>query len=297
MSSFGKTIKIYLADGNVTGIKIGEIVNNTIQAIYCSRFRLSELISFPQTKKPGVYLLLGQDDQSNIPKAYIGEAENTYNRLLTHITGKDFWNDVIFFVSKDENLTKSHVKYLESRLVQLAKAANRYKIENSNNSHASSLPLPDRDAMEEFLSHIKILLGVFNHLILEDPPGVTSSSNSTEMLALPEYENKGRNLSVFVSGLRAEAIQTDEGIIVLKGSQAAEKETDALQTGYKAIRNMLINEGTLEFSDNKYVFRDNTLFKSPSAAAAVIVGYNINGLQFWRDFSGKTLSEIEKLKT
>lgn len=77
-----------------------------------------------------------------------------------------FLNDVIFFVSEDENLSKSRVKYLESRLVQLAKVANRYKIENSNNSHASSLPLSDRDVMEEFLSHIKILLGVFNHLIL-----------------------------------------------------------------------------------------------------------------------------------
>ncbi len=297
MPSFGKTIKIYLADGDVTGIKVGEIVNNTIQAIYCSRLRLPEMMRFPQTQKPGVYLLLGQDDQSSMPKAYIGEAENTYKRLLAHITQKDFWNDVIFFVSKDENLTKSHVKYLESRLVQLAKEANRYKIENSNNSNASLLPLPDRDAMEEFLSHIKILLGVFNHLILESSTGAASSSHGTEMFALPEHENKGRNLSLFVSGLRAEAIQTDEGIIVLKGSQAAEKETDALQAGYKAIRNTLISEGILKFSDNKYVFQDNTLFKSPSAGAAVIVGYNVNGLQLWRDFSGKTLSEIEKLKT
>lgn len=171
MTTFGKTIKIYLADGDVTGIKIGEIVNNTIQAIYCSRFRLPEITSFPQTKKPGVYLLLGQDDQSNMPKAYIGEAENTYKRLLAHITEKDFWNDVIFFVSKDENITKSHVKYLESRLVKMAKAVNRYKIENANNSIAASLPLPDIDAMEEFLSHIKMLLGVFNHLILEKPLG------------------------------------------------------------------------------------------------------------------------------
>lgn len=296
MASFGKTIKIYLADGEVTGIKIGEIVNNTIQAVYCSRFRLSEIISFPQIKKPGVYLLLGQDDQSNTPKAYIGEAENTYKRLLAHITEKDFWNEVIFFVSKDENLTKSHVKYLESRLIELAKAANRYKIENPNNSNAASLPLSDRDAMEEFLSHIKILLGVFNHLILENPIATTGSSRSNEMLAFPVIESKGRELSLFVSGLRAEAVQTDEGIIVVRGSQAAEEDTNALQDGYKVIRNSLIEDGVLKLSDNKYIFQDNALFKSPSAAAAVIVGYNINGLQAWRDSSGKTLNEIEKLK-
>lgn len=54
------------------------------------------------------------------------------DRLQSHIVNKDFWNEVVFFTSKDENLTKSHVKYLESRLVQFAKSANRYSVLNGN---------------------------------------------------------------------------------------------------------------------------------------------------------------------
>lgn len=77
------------------------------------------------------------------------------------------------------------------------------------------------------------------------------------MSALPEHKGKGRELSLSIAGLRAAAIQTDEGIIVLKGSQAA-KDTGALQTGYKAIRNTLISNDVLKFSGNKYAFQDNT---------------------------------------
>ena len=38
---------------------------------------------------------------------------------------KDFWTRTVVVTSKDENLTKAHVRYLESRLVQIATTANR----------------------------------------------------------------------------------------------------------------------------------------------------------------------------
>ena len=39
--SFGKTIRIYLADGTATGIRHAELVNWTGQAIVCPRGRLA----------------------------------------------------------------------------------------------------------------------------------------------------------------------------------------------------------------------------------------------------------------
>ena len=65
--------------------------------------------------------------------AYIGEAEVIRDRLKQHKV-KDFWNAVVVFVSKDENLTKAHIRYLENRLLQEAKQAGRYRLENSNTS-------------------------------------------------------------------------------------------------------------------------------------------------------------------
>jgi len=38
------------------------------------------------------------------------------------------------------------------------------------------------------------------------------------------------------------------------------------------------------------------LFSSSSAAAAVIVGYSVNGRRTWKNEDGKTISQIEKLE-
>jgi len=166
--TFGKSIRIYLKDGTVTGIKFGEVVNQTIQSISCPRPRAAELNSYVESKRPGVYFLIGQDEESGEPKVYFGEVENVSDRLHNHLANRDFWSELILFVSKDENLTKSHVKYLESRLIQIANTTKRYIIDNYNRSQPASLPAADKDAMEKFLIYIKLLNGVLGHKFLEN---------------------------------------------------------------------------------------------------------------------------------
>ncbi|MDR0367990.1 MAG: GIY-YIG nuclease family protein [Bacteroidales bacterium] len=300
MTTFGKSIRIYLKDGTVTGIKFGEVVNQTIQSISCPRLRTAELKDYTDAKRPGVYFLFGQDEESGDPKAYIGEAENVYDRLQNHIANKEFWNEVIFFVSKDENLTKSHVKYLESRLIQIAFSTKRYKIDNYNQSQLSSLPPADRDAMEEFLTYIKLLIGVFGHKLLEDVTTLAKKKEEHIPFADTPQDNpvvsETNNLTLFlsVSGFKATALQTDEGIVVLEGSEAAKNLKLSMPNGYKELRDKLINNGTLVLDGNKYIFKKNALFDTASPAAAVIVGYSITGPQNWKNKDGKTLKEIEE---
>lgn len=301
MTTFGKSIRIYLKDGTVTGIKFGEVVNQTIQSISCPRLRVGELNDYPEAKRPGVYFLFGQDEETNEPKAYIGEAENVYDRLQNHIANKDFWNEVIFFVSKDENLTKSHVKYLESRLIQIAFSTKRYKIDNYNQSQLSSLPPADRDAMEEFLTYIKLLIGVLGHKLLESVTTITKKKEEPSFpLTAATQDNQvltmtsNLELTLSISGLKAKALQTDEGIVVLEGSEAAKEFTNSLQHGYRVLRERLIDNGTLKLIGDKYIFQSNSLFDTASPAAAIVVGYNINGPQSWKDKTGKSLKDIEK---
>tara|TARA_R110002095_G_scaffold209010_2_gene195145 strand:- start:151 stop:387 length:237 start_codon:yes stop_codon:yes gene_type:complete len=64
------------------------------------------------------------------PLVYIGESDDVAKRLNQHNQpegkgGKDFWERVCLITSKDQNLTKSHVKFLESRLIALAKQSGR----------------------------------------------------------------------------------------------------------------------------------------------------------------------------
>ena len=88
--SFGKSIRVYLADGIATGIKHAEIVNWTGQAISCPRKRIAELKDWSESRLPGVYFLVGEDVEHDIPLVYIGESENVHERLSTHGVKKEF---------------------------------------------------------------------------------------------------------------------------------------------------------------------------------------------------------------
>jgi len=242
----GKTIKIYLADGSVTGIRHAELINWTGQAISCPRNRIAELSSWGEIKRPGVYILFGYDDEASQAIAYIGEAENVQDRLQSHVANKDFWNEVIFFTNKDENLTKAHVKYLESRFIQLATKAKRYKLDNSNVPQEPSLPRSDRDSMEEFIEQARGLIGALGHRILEPLAQNPIIVPNTTIEALGPYAKNektltGTKLFLSIKNITAEAILTDEGVVVIAGSLVAKDIRDSLSLGYRKLREKLIS--------------------------------------------------------
>lgn len=288
--SFGRTIRIYLKSGSVTGIRHSEIVNWSGQAMFIPRSQIKELGEWDESKRPGVYFLFGIDENSIDKKAvYIGESENILERLNEHLSKKEFWNEAIFFTSKDDNLTKSHIKYLEARLIGMSKDAQRYTILNSTSGTSSSLPRSDKDAMEEFLSNIRILLGTMGHKVLE--PMITQSE---KIQRIEEKKNIELTFNKRGNKVSARAIYTDEGIVVKKGSEANKSTQPSLSNGYKTLKETLVSEGILkEKTADLYEFTDNYLFKSSSQAAAIIAGYSISGPQSW-SHNGKTLKEIEE---
>ena len=292
--SIGKTIRIYLNDGSVSGIRHAEIVNWAGQAISSPRSKIKSLTSWSESKKPGVYFLFGVDEESGEDAVYIGESENIFKRLQDHLDKNDFWNEVVFFTNKDENLTKSHVKYLESRLVKLAKLSSRHVVLNANDPQLPVLPRGDRDAMDEFISNLKILLGVVGYKTLES----LEKKSTKEALEQDNITAKSLNdeiieLNLKVKGINAKAHLTDEGIVVLATSQASEEVKGSITAGNKKLREQLIQNGTLEKSNSLYIFTKNQLFKSPSQAAEIIVGYSINGRETWQNENGITLKSIE----
>lgn len=296
----GKSIRIFLADGVATGIRHGEIVNWSGQGIACPRVRLLELKAWPETRRPGVYFLLGTDKDGR-EAAYVGEAEDVFDRLKTHIQEKEFWNEVIIFTSKDDNLTKAHVRYLESQLHNLASQAGRYTLENFVTPQEASLPRGDRDAMREFVEDVRVLLGVFGHRLLEPlapaPLALAKSDHepaaSTGVVTPPDTSSS----PVFflrVSNVVARAMRSDEGIVVLAGSDASRENLDSLSGGYKAHKERMLAEGVLEDSGTKLRFARDYPFSSPSQAAAIIVGYSINGRDAWRTATGQTYKQLEE---
>lgn len=158
------TIKLFLPRGDAKSPRTAEISNWTGKAVAAPRTKLDELLAREELDKAGVYILIGSDPLTNAPRAYIGEAEVIRDRLKQH-KAKEFWVSAIVFVSKDENLTKAHVRYLERRLLEEAGKINRVTLEQ-NQTGGSKLPKSDSEDMEVFLARIRQLLPVLGSDIL-----------------------------------------------------------------------------------------------------------------------------------
>lgn len=278
MKSFGKTIKIFLIDGNPSGRMTCELSNWTGKAYKIPRIELKNCSDREDLNKTGVYLLFGKSDE-NKDLVYIGEAENIYSRLTQHISAKDFWTEAIVFISKDENLNKAHVKYLESRLFEIAKDVCRYEIENSVTPTQSSISESDISEMEEFIINICILTNSLGHKLFEKARKneKTSSKEIFSIKAARGADAKGESIS--------------DGFLVLKDSYAAKEMVDSMPKGFAKQREKLIEEGILKEIADKLVFTKDYIFSSSSTAASIVMGRNANGLIEWKNKNEETLKD------
>jgi hypothetical protein len=276
------TIKLFLPQGDAKRLRIGEVSNWTGKALAAPRTELDDLLLRDELESSGVYFLLGVDAETGKDLAYIGEAEVIRDRIKQH-KAKDFWSSVVVFVSKDENLTKAHIRYLENRLLQEAKSVGRYALENSNASNPK-LPESDREDMEVYLSRIRQVLPVLGSDLLSPISGSERPAHPQPMLLcrIKDALSRGR--------------RTESGFVVFAQSTAVLNTRPSAEAQYPntvALRKRLIQEGTLVERDGLYVFVKDVEFSSPSAAAAVIHGGSANGLTAWKSESGVTLKDLE----
>ena len=86
----GKTIRIFLADGEPTGTLLAEISSWTGKVLVAPRCRRGQLSKREEVRRAGVYLLVGPDpDDPSRALAYIGEGDNVFRRLLRHNRNKE----------------------------------------------------------------------------------------------------------------------------------------------------------------------------------------------------------------
>jgi len=277
------TLKLFLVYGDPKRLRTAELSNWIGKAVAGPRSEFEKLLERVECESSGIYFLTGIEPSTSKKAIYVGEAENIKNRIKAHLT-RDFWNQTTFFVSKDENLTKAHIKYLEGRLIELAKDSGRATVMNNQGSGAR-LPESDREEMEIFLEKMQQMLPALD--VDAFVPAVAKQS---------EDQVKKEVLFCKIKNVVAKGYQTPNGFIVLKDSQAVMDERASAKKWPTVLaqRNNLIEEETLIPVGDAYVFTQNTEFSSPSAAAATIHGGSANGLLAWIDSNGKSLKQIEK---
>jgi len=187
------------------------------------------------------------------------------------------------FVSKDENLTKAHIRYLEGRLIVEATKVGRYKLTNAVPSGAK-LPESDQQDMEVFLERIAQLLPVLGSEIL------------TPVAPLMQGPTQSEYLYCSVRDIEAKGLRSPNGFVVLAGSNAVLKERDGAKTHgawIVALREQLLVDGALTQQGDRLVFAKDVEFSSPSAAAGVVRGGTAAGPIAWMNKQGKTLKDLE----
>ena len=276
--NYGKSIRLFLIEGIADGRWMCELSNWTGKAYKIPRNCVKESSDREELKNTGIYFLFGKSDETDTYRVYIGEAENIYERLLTHLKEKDFWHECVVFISKDNNLNKAHVKYLENRMYTIAKEAGRYQLENSNIPTQSSLSEADRAEMEEFINNAKLLLSAVGHKVLEATAIPSKTNNDPEIFV---FEGKD---------YKATGTTTADGFVVFKNSILSKKANSSLTKSLLDKRNKLISENTI---DSAFTFTKDYIFSSPSTAASIISGNSTNGKAAWRNSQGMTLKDYE----
>lgn len=279
----GKTIQIYLPDGNPSGIKECHITTGVLRAVSIPRNELKKAKEINILTQPGIYFLFSKkDDETSQFRSYIGEAEDTLHRVNQHDNdkeGEEYWNYAVCFVSATNNMNKAHVKFLEAHCIKNARENERTKLQNSTMPKGSSLTKQETDFSLDLFDEINILLGTLGYPVFEPIKKVKDDED------IFYCKNKDAN---------AKGNLTEEGFVVYSGSIANSEERPSAGKPIIAIRRKLIDDGVLIKEGNVLKFTKDFVFGSPSTAAAIVVGGNANGWRKWKNKDGKTLDEIKR---
>jgi len=280
-----------MVDGTAYGPRLGEIGNWVGKAVYSPRASINKVMARPEFDNPGIYCLKGDPtDDAFDEKIYIGEAENIRTRLKQHLSdpNKDF-KELIFFVSKDELLTKTQIRYLESRLVQIALEAKTAQIDNGNSPSLPTLHEADISDMEYFLEQIKLILPVMGFKFL-----ISSTVTSNSGLDAKTKNEVHETYFIRTRTFRATLTETDQGYIVAKGSEAKKTLSPSCTETYRNMRRKLVETKIMIENGDKLVFAEDAVFNSPSAASNMILGRNSNGFTEWVNKLGLTFKEVQE---
>jgi predicted GIY-YIG superfamily endonuclease len=275
---YGKSIELFLVNGTADSLVTAELSNWNGKSIKIPR---TEVVGCNREdiRGVGVYFLFCQEEDGD-DSVYIGEAENVLERLNQHLrdyqTGKEkyYWNTAVVFVGRD--LNKALIRYLENRLVEIARDSNRYVVLTKNTYKNTVMKESQIAVMEEFIENVKILISTLGYKVLVPAPQATD-----ETIYL-YCKGSGANAKGFVSA---------GGFTILKDSVISDHIVPSLETQgktYYILRNKLEADGTI--SDGK--FTRNYEFSAPSAASAVVLGHTSNGNVDWKTAEGIKLKDI-----
>ena len=293
MTSRGSTIRIFLVDGTPQGIRVVERPGWTGCLLAFARSDYAAARARLECAATGVYVLVGPDPEGSRQfRAYVGEADEVRSRIDAHQRDKDFWTHAFVATTKDGSLNKAHVRYLEARLITLARQAALAGLENGTAPDVPRLSEPEVADMEAYLDRLLPLLTLSGTAIFDvvEPerhsvtapvatPG-PADDDVTYLLQTPLTAARGRDEA--------------RGFTVFEGALGRLHGAKMIPS-YEALRDRLVIAGILVPHGAEQLRLTRTyVFESPSAAASVLACGSKNGRTEWKDERGRTLKQNQE---
>lgn len=277
-SSTPRTIQIFLPDGNPRGVRIAEITSRTVKVVQVPRAHLDAACARQELSNVGVYFLVGETS-AGLPQVYVGEAEDCATRLRQHNKAKDWWTSALVCVSKTQDFTKAHVKYLEWFCHQSVLEVGRYRAENNTVPTKSFVPEPVVADLMDHFETMKTLVSTLGHPFF-DKVQVAAVSD--------RFVCKGKKALAYGD-------YADDGMVVYAGGVANRTFTASTPSSIVTLRDGLIEGGILvPETDETLRFAKDHLFSSPSTAACIVLARSANGWTEWKHPDGRTLDDVKR---
>lgn len=275
--SAGRSLELFFIDGKPDGMLTAEVFNWTGHILMAPRTRIAAALARKEARHAGAYILLGEKEGA--PAAYIGEGDDVSLRIKNHDTRKDWWTSVVFITTGSNSLNKAHVQYLETRLIRIAKEVGTVSLDNGNTPELPTLSEAATANMEGYLEYLLMVLPALRVEIFVEKSVPISAVAAPVTRPVTRFElESGRH------GIRATA-RLEDGDFIVEANSGARKSWEGREAGHATYRQLyheLVDAGKIVLSGEQRVFAESYAFKSPSAAAAVVLGRSANGQIEWK---------------
>lgn len=188
-----------MPNGNPNSIKIIEKMNWTGVGLEMSRDDWETHKNRKEFDQAGIYVLIGYDEDSELPKVYIGQGDGIRKRIDAHYKEKAFWEKLIIFVSSNNGLNKGHITWIEYALIDIAKKHNRCTLDNSATPNEPILTESEKADTREFLNEMLSIFPLVEIKIFDKPKfidvdntneiKVTKNTNLQDTIVVPANED------------------------------------------------------------------------------------------------------------
>jgi Domain of unknown function (DUF4357) len=284
MTPTPKTIQIFLPGGDPQGIRVAEITTRIVQVIEVPRSLLPEFLKMPESGQVALYFLIGESEDAEERRVYVGQTGDLRSRLTSHNKEKDFWQRALILISRTNSLTQTHSLFLEWRCLQAIRAAERFTDQNGNGGSKPHTPPPMEADCHEIFDTSRTLLATLGYPLFDSvTKSTTETKQDDEVFHCRAASCDGRGL------------YTPEGFVVLKGSVGRRNNVKSIQgTSDEKFRNKLLDVKIMHEEGETVVFAKDHLFKSPSMAALALMGRSANGWLEWKSKNGTTLDKLKR---